>query len=138
VDAELLRSLSEDRRTERKSAGIHDLSLGEYFSMWSNTVPDGGLIVVVVEDGGTISGCHKLHAKKLNELEKAPRRLCPEVRVESKRVEVVAEDGQPSFVIVFRVHYREDRVVRNQADKAFIRYGAVNPIKVAPGIASRM
>ena len=123
VDAELLRSLSEDRRIERKSAGIHDLSLGEYFSMWSNTVPDGGLIVVGIEDGGTISGCHKLHTRKLNELEKAPRRLCPEARVESKRVEVVAEDGQPSFVVVFRVQYREDRVVRNHADKAFIRYG---------------
>jgi ATP-dependent DNA helicase RecG len=123
IDSEMLTSLSEDRRIERKPPGIHDLSLGEYFSMWSNTVPDGGLIVVGIEDGGKISGCHKLPTKKLNELEKAPRRLCPEARVESKRVEVVAEDGEPSFVVVFRVQYREDRVVRNQADRAFVRYG---------------
>ena len=123
VNSELLRSLSEDRRIERKPAGIHDLALGEYLSMWSNTVPDGGIIVVGMEDGGKISGCHRLHINKLNELEKAPRRLCPEARVESKRVEVVAEDGKASFVLIFRVQYREDRVVRNQADKAYIRYG---------------
>jgi len=123
VDEELLVSLNEDRRIERKAPGIHDLSLGEYFSMWANTVPDGGLIVVGMEDKGSLSGCHRLHSNKLNELESAPRRLCPDAKVESKRVAVTGADGQASFVIVFRVWYREDRVVRNQTDNAFIRFG---------------
>jgi ATP-dependent DNA helicase RecG len=123
IDGDLLRALSEDRRIERKPPGIHEQSLSEYFSMWANTVPDGGLIVVGMEDNGKLSGCHRLHINKLNELEKAQRRLCPDARVESKRVEILAEDGQPSFVVVFRVQYREDRVVRNNANKAFIRHG---------------
>jgi ATP-dependent DNA helicase RecG len=123
INANLLSALAEDRRIERKPSGIHDLSLGEYFSMWANTVPDGGLIVVGMEDKGIISGCHKLHSNGLNDLESAPRRLCPDAKVESKRVAVVTADGLASFVLIFRVQYREDRVVRNQADKAFIRYG---------------
>jgi len=123
IDEVMMPSLSEDRRIERKPGGIHEHSLSEYFSMWANTVPDGGLIVVGMEDKGQLSGCHKLHIKHLNSVEKAPRRLCPDAKVDSKRVAITAADGELSFVVVFRVHYREDRVVRNYADKAFIRCG---------------
>ena len=42
----LLALLKEDRRLERKTAGVHGRALGEYFSMWANTVPEGGLIVL--------------------------------------------------------------------------------------------
>lgn len=123
VDEEMLVSMGEDRRIERKPPGIHDLSLGEYFSMWANSVPDGGLIIVGMEDDGTLTGCHKLPSNRLNELESTSRRMCPDAKVQSKRVEVTAADGQASFVLVFRVWYREDRVIRNQANKAFIRFG---------------
>ena len=37
VDEELLRSLAEDRRIERKAAGVQDHLLSEYLSMWANT-----------------------------------------------------------------------------------------------------
>lgn len=40
---ELIESLKEDRRLERKPAGIHGKAIGDYFSVWSNTVPDGAL-----------------------------------------------------------------------------------------------
>jgi ATP-dependent DNA helicase RecG len=59
ADAEMLQRLKEDRRIERKPAGIHGGELGEYFSMWANTVPDGGLMVLGQEDDGTFSGCLK-------------------------------------------------------------------------------
>jgi ATP-dependent DNA helicase RecG len=57
ASVELFRRLREDRRIERKLAGIHSDFLGEYFSMWANTAPDGGLIVIGMEDDaeGTIS-----------------------------------------------------------------------------------
>lgn len=123
AEQSLLVFLAEDRRIERKAPGIHDLSLAEYFSMWSNTTPEGGLIVVGMEDKGKMSGCHNLSAKSLNELESSPRRLCPDSQVISKRVDVLAADGKSSFVVVFRVQYRENRVVRTHTDKAFIRCG---------------
>jgi ATP-dependent DNA helicase RecG len=52
--------LKEDWRFERKSPRTSTRSLGEYFSMWANTVPDGGLIAVGIEDGGRVVGCNSL------------------------------------------------------------------------------
>lgn len=53
---ELLMKLQEDRRIERKPAGIHAEHLGSiYFPMWANT-PEGGLIVVGIEGDGRSPG----------------------------------------------------------------------------------
>ena len=123
ANSDMFASFEEDRRIERKPAGIHAPHLASYFSMWANTVPEGGLIAVGIEDGGKLTGCHTLTTEKLNELEKSPYRLCPDARVESKRVEVSTGQVSSSFVVLFRVRYREDKVVRTHANEAFIRYG---------------
>ena len=39
----LFERLHEDRRLERKPAGIHARHLGDYISMWANTPSEGGL-----------------------------------------------------------------------------------------------
>ena len=57
VDQELLERLKEDRRIERKPEGIHARQLGDYFSMWANTIPEGGLLVVGMADDGVVTGC---------------------------------------------------------------------------------
>jgi hypothetical protein len=44
ASAELFRALGEDRRIERKPAGIHADVQGEYFSMWANTTPAASLL----------------------------------------------------------------------------------------------
>jgi ATP-dependent DNA helicase RecG len=123
ANAEMFSSLAEDRRIERKPPGVHGQYLASYFSMWANTVPEGGLIVVGIEDGGKLAGCHGLTSDQLNEIEKSPHRFCPDARVDSKRVEVSTEQASSSFVVLFRVRYREDKVVRTHANEAFIRYG---------------
>ncbi len=108
--------LKEDRRIERKSPGIQPRTLGEYISMWSNTAPDGGLIIVGIEDKtGAFIGCHTLSQDQINEREKASFIFCSEAKTESKRVPVVAADGTDSFLLVFRVFYRDDKVVLNSS-----------------------
>src|SRR5689334_3645281 len=68
--AELLQKLGEeDRRIEHKPSTIHTPVLGEYFSMWANTVPEGGIIVVGMADDRSISGCKNLSVKQVNKLE---------------------------------------------------------------------
>jgi ATP-dependent DNA helicase RecG len=121
VDEKLLRKLAEDRRIERKSPRIHGKDLGEYFSMWANTVPDGGLIVIGMDNDGQFSGCHDIGSDHLNKLEKAWYTYCPDARVESKRVGVTGKDGSDSFVVLFKTGYREDKVVRTASGQAFIR-----------------
>jgi len=85
ADEALLVTLKEDRRLERKRATIHDEELGEYYSMWSNTAPDGGLMVLGQENGGAFSGCLMLEQGQLNSLEKAGVYHCPDANIETRR-----------------------------------------------------
>jgi len=123
ISQDLLASLSEDRRLERKPPGIQGKELSCYFSMWANTVPDGGIVVVGVDDKGGFCGCHDLSDHKLNLLEKAHHTYCPDARVDSKRLDVSMLDETPSYVLVFRIRYREDKVVRTVSGDAYIRHG---------------
>jgi ATP-dependent DNA helicase RecG len=123
LDGELLGKVSEDRRLERKPPGIHGEVLGDYFSMWANTPPDGGLIIVGIGDNGVLSGCHKLPTKHLNALDKAAHTYCPLARVQTKQVKVIAADGSDGFVFAMRVQYAEDKVVKTVKGEAFIRRG---------------
>jgi ATP-dependent DNA helicase RecG len=123
ASGELFQRLKEDRRIERKPAGQHADSLGTYFSMWANTGPDGGLIVLGMEDDGEITGCRSLESKPLNRLEQTGRDYCPDARCESKRIEVERRDGSSDFLLVFRVQFRSDKVVKTNRGEAYIRCG---------------
>ena len=46
----ILKRFSEDWRIEYKSARYHPRQLGDDFSMWANTQPHGGIIVVGIEN----------------------------------------------------------------------------------------
>jgi len=122
ADQQLLSKLDEDRRLERKPPGIHGKELGEYFSMWSNTI-DGGLIVVGMENKGVFAGCHGLSSGQLNAIEKSAYTYCPEAHFDSKRIGITSTDGVASFVVLFRVEYHEDRVVKTSSGEAFCRRG---------------
>jgi ATP-dependent DNA helicase RecG len=119
----LLRIIKEDRRIERKPASIHCRDLGDYFSMWSNTQPDGGLIAIGMQDDGSFSGCSKLTQDQINSFERAPVVYAPDAKFESKRVAVNNTKGQPDFVLLFWIRYSKDRVVKTSDGKAFVRHG---------------
>lgn len=121
ADERLLFRLKEDRRIERKPANTHPPVLGEYFSMWSNTSPDGGLIALGMENDGTMSGCGQLSPGQINDREKAALTHCPDCRYKSKRVAVTNPNGDQDFVILYRVEYRRDKVVRDVSGEAYHR-----------------
>ena len=123
ADSGLLSVLSEDRRIERKPSSIKPRALGDYFSMWANTGPDGGLIVVGMENDGRLTGCSKLPTKLLNDLEKCGTIYCPDARHESKRVPVRLPDGEMDFVVLFRVFYRTDKVAPTVSGHTYCRVG---------------
>ena len=124
ADEKLLKELHEDNRIERKPSKFSGSSLGEYISMWANTAPDGGIIVVGMRDknaGGGFLGCEQLSKDSLNQLESCGATFCPDAKVETKRVYGQNIDGKDDFVVVFRVYYNESVVVKNTSGKAFHR-----------------
>jgi ATP-dependent DNA helicase RecG len=122
ASASLLEKLREDRRIERKPAGIHAKELAEYFSMWSNTV-DGGLVVVGMEDDGKISGCVDAGSTHTNKLDSHARDNCPDARVDVRRIQASNVKGEPDYLLLFRVHYNQKKLVKDVAGHAYIRYG---------------
>src|SRR5690349_10803980 len=123
ADEALLVAIKEDKRIERKPAQTHPPQFGEYASMWANTGPDGGLLVVGMEDDGKFTGCLGLGNTGLNKREKAISTYCPDARYEYKRIPVTNVKGEKDFVVLFRVFYREDKVVRDVSQQAFHRVG---------------
>lgn len=117
----LLEELKEDRRIERKPVGIHSQSLGDYFSMWSNTKPDGGIIIIGQENNGTMSGCINSGQDHINELERAGNTHCPDARYEIKHVNVRLLNGKDDFIILVRIFYKENKLVRTVRKEAFTR-----------------
>jgi len=119
----ILERCKEDRRIERKPASYAPRELGNYFSMWANTPIDGGIVVVGMSDGGKFDGCLCLSHSQLNDLEKTAITYCPDARFSSKRVSVIRSDGAQDFILVFRIYYRQDKVVETNAGEAFVRHG---------------
>lgn len=115
--------LKEDRRFERKSPRTNPRSLGEYFSMWANTQPEGGLIAVGIEDEGRIAGCKSLSQSELNEREQAGKIYCQDARASSKLVPATNQNGEADFILLIRVHYRPDKLVYDSQGHAWVRIG---------------
>lgn len=122
ADEVLLAKLGEDRRLERKACRFGGSRIGEYFSMWANT-QGGGLIVLGQSDDGQFEGCRELSDEALNEKEKSGSVFTPDARIDVRRVSVTNKKGQSDFVLLFRVKYHRDIVVRTTAGKAFVRKG---------------
>ena len=121
---ENLRKWVEDSRFEKKSALVQPKSLGDYFSMWSNTAPSGGIIVVGISQDNVFEGCLSLSIDKLNHLEKASEIHCPDASYTLKRINIHRDrDRKTDFVVAFRVYYMPGRSVKNVSGKVFIRRG---------------
>jgi ATP-dependent DNA helicase RecG len=123
ADGVLLRLIDEDRRIERKPAGIHQKPLAQYFSMWANTPTDGGVIAIGVEDDGKISGITKVGVAHLNDLERAGDICCPDAKHKTKRVAVTNNKGQPDQILLIRVFYHDKKVVFATDGTAYDRRG---------------
>jgi ATP-dependent DNA helicase RecG len=119
----VLQKFKEDRRLERKPSSYPAKALGDYFSMFANTVPDGGLIIIGMENDGSFSGCSKLAQDGLNRIERTRDIYCPDARYDYKRIAVSRADGEADFVMLFRVFYRADKVVKTVSGDAFVRVG---------------
>ncbi len=123
ANGQLLPRLNENPYFERKPPGVHGAYLGDYFSMFANTPPDGGVIAIGLANDGTIVGCLSQSTDHLNNLERAGDVFCPEARYTSKRVPVRRQDHGEDFVILVRVWYRPDKVAETAKGHAFIRRG---------------
>ncbi len=123
ADVDLIKQIQEDRRIERKPASFQPQHVADYIVMWSNTPPNGGLLVVGIQDDGTLEGLTSKGIKRVNKLESVSLDFCPDSRYESKRVAFTHENGNQDFILLFRCQYIGNKVVLNNKGEAFDRKG---------------
>jgi ATP-dependent DNA helicase RecG len=120
---ELLSVIREGSRFEWKSASYAPKDLAEYFSMWANTPSDGGVVIVGIATDGTWEGCAHVGVDKINRLEKSGHDYCPDARSDFRKFSFRREDGREDFLLLVRVRYHPDKVVRTADRKVFVRKG---------------
>ena len=130
IFAELLRNamsvlhkFPEDSRIEYKSARYEARDLAEYFSMWANTQPHGGVICIGIENDGSISGCTQVGNNKIAELESVGERFCSDAQYDCRRVAAISRDGQQDFLLAIRILYHATKLVETFKGEAFLRTG---------------
>lgn len=123
-DVTIVERFLEDRRVERKPARIHANQLSEYFTIFSNKPPSGGVIFIGVRDGGEIEGISCLGPEQVNDIERAGAIHCPDARIESKFVQAYNDKGKPDAFIAIRVQYRPDKLVQTSRGECFTRDGS--------------
>jgi ATP-dependent DNA helicase RecG len=123
ADEKLLDRLVENSGVEKKSGKYGKMQLCDYFSMWANTSPDGGLILVGVENDGRKSGLMQLSEKQIADLELCGPHLCPDAKFDQKKINILNDAGQSDFVLLFYIRYNPTRVVETHKGRAFIRRG---------------
>src|ERR1019366_10581155 len=70
-DPNWLKYIQGDSRIERKATGMSARSLGEWFSMWANTPPHGGIIALGIANKGAIEGILATSQNHINDLERS-------------------------------------------------------------------
>lgn len=125
ADETLLRKLViEDRRFEKKPNSLNLRDLGDYVSMWANTSPVGGLIMIGIRNDDSFEGMSAVGESHINEIEKASGTYCPEAVWNTKRIRIRRDrDNQSDFVLLVRVHYHKTRVIRTTEGAVFSRVG---------------
>lgn len=120
---QVLERFREDNRIEYKSSRYDPKDLGDYLSMWANTQPHGGIVVVGIENDGAIGGCMSVGTDRVSLLERVGADHCPDARYEVRRVAANLKNGTNDYILVFRVEYRPDRLVETVRGDAFVRAG---------------
>lgn len=124
MDEARLRNWAESNRLEYKSSAFGAKGLGNYFSMWANTQPDGGIVVIGVADDKKLEGIAKLEQLKINEILRAGHVYCPDAEIKHKEIKIIRDaDSQLDIVLAFRVKYHPTKVVRTSSGDVFRRIG---------------
>ena len=121
-DVNLLRSLPEDARFDRKSHRVQGPVLATLLSAFGNgPAAEGGVIAVGIEDNGDVSGYSSLSERQIADIELSGRDRCPDGRFQTRRVSAVNKYGEDDFLILIRIFYVENRLIECSDGSAYCR-----------------
>lgn len=107
-----------DRKSARKKPG----ELLKYLIGFANA--DGGLLVIGVEDDGSISGFKSQGARSVNEFRQIDRNQAfYPLAKEFREIEVINKNGENDIIVVISIEPSINRVIVSPDDVAYLREG---------------
>jgi ATP-dependent DNA helicase RecG len=119
---EALSEITEDQWLERKSARVSARELADALIGFANA--DGGIVVVGMHDGA-VEGTARNPDRRNDQMQANIDFCLPPVRVSTRFVDCVNEEGDPDQLLVLEVEAGE-LVHTNRKDEVFLRVGDEN------------
>ena len=120
---EFLRTYPEDQYFDRKSARKKPLEITNHIVAFANA--GGGILVVGIEDNGSITGFKDALAKPIDEFKNVAfvRLSDTPVATESYELPVINCDGQEDRVLLISVEPSNHRVIKDYNGDVYLRFG---------------
>lgn len=112
----------ENQYLDRKSARKKPAELLKHLIGFANA--DGGLLVIGVEDDGSISGFKSQGARSVNEFRQIDRNQAfYPLAKEFREIEVINKNGENDIIVVISIEPSINRVIVSPDDVAYLREG---------------
>ena len=117
-----LQNRKEDKYYERKSAKLDPKKIVKHIIAFANA--DGGILVVGIEDVGTLSGFSYDGAKSIGEFERAIyQQTIPNPKFTLHRESIINSMGAKDEILIINIDSSHNRIIRSTSDKVYLRMG---------------
>ncbi len=121
ITLDYLTKTEEGQYIDRKSARIKPSDIARHLVAFANA--NGGVLVIGIEDEGTVTGFSYSEAKSVNEFLDIPYTMCVgSIRVTTEQRKICIDDRE-DFILLFFVEPSEDCVIKTSDGKVYLRVG---------------
>lgn len=117
-----LKNYKENQYFDRKSSRIEPKNIAKHLIAFANA--SGGMLIIGVEDDGTITGFSKVGFHKIDKFKRVFFEYCkttPTIKYE--KIKVINADLEDDFILIFHINPSTKRVIRGTSDDVYLRIG---------------
>ncbi len=121
LTVEYLTTEEEGQYLDRKSARIKPSDIARHLVAFANA--NGGVLVIGIEDDGTITGFNNNFSKSINDFLEVPFSLCKgKINVTHEIRKIVINSKEDSILLLF-IEPNDNSVIKTIDDKVYLRVG---------------
>lgn len=122
LSLEYIQNKKENQYFDRKSAKKDPKEISKHIIAFANA--GGGILVIGVEDDGSITGFSKVGLHKMDQFKRIPFEYCktmPEVKFEEVKVKNIYQEND--CILIYQIQPSTKRVIRSTSDDVYLRIG---------------
>lgn len=122
ITMKYIKCAKENQYFDRKSARIDPKSIAKHLIAFANA--SGGILVIGVEDNGTITGFSKVGSHKIDEFKRISFDYCKTTpHVKWEEIRIINNNSEEDFIFIFHISPSTKRVIKGTSDDVYLRIG---------------